>query len=232
MLRSGNSRTGQRQQAPAMADNRRMRLLLIACCLLFTLPLRATAASRESVDRMFSDMGMAHAWDATMMAMKDALDRQFDSAIVDASPTPEQQRRLQASVERLWNLMRSELGWQSLGPEVSQMYAEVFTQEEVDAMLAFYDSEAGRAVLAKTPALAGAAMQDGGDLTHDDVLTPAESAAFDAFMQSPAARSMKAKAALVRQRMSEISRAHRERMRPQMEQIIREMRDPAPGAAR
>ena len=113
---------------------------------------------------------MATAWDANLAAMQQALDQQAHAG--PAAPSAEDQRRFDAMMARLWPLMRSELGWRSLGAEVSQMYADVFTQDEVDAMLAFYVSPEGRAIIAKMPQAVAVAMQGGGDFVHDGVLTP------------------------------------------------------------
>jgi hypothetical protein len=179
----------------------------------------ADAATRESVDTLFVSMQMDNSWDTSMLAMKDALGRQLAHAGADA-PTPPDQQRLGDAMDRAWALMHTELGWQALGAEVGQIYADVFTQDEIDAMNAFYGSRAGRAVMSKAPALMGAMMQERGDLAHNDVPTPEESVAFEAFMHSPAAESMKAKAALVRERLARVTQAHLAHMRPQMEQIM------------
>lgn len=201
-------------------DNAAMRLVLIfAYALLLAMPAGAGAATRESVDTLFASMQMDKSWDAGMLAMKDALGRQFAQARAGA-PTPPDQQRLDAAIDRAWALMRSDLGWPALGAEISQIYADVFTQDEIDAMNAFYGSPTGRAVMSKTPKLIGAMMQERGDLAHNDVLTPEESAAFEAFMHSPAAESMKAKGALVRQRMARVTQAHLAHLRPQMQQIL------------
>ena len=210
-----------------MAENRFMRLLLLFALSAFIAHADpAAAASSESVNAMFSSMGMEKAWDASLAAMESALESQLGARSAGATPSPDQQQRLDTAMAGAWSLMRSELSWQAFGPEVSQIYANVFTQEEIDAMNAFYASPAGRAVMTKAPALVGTMMQGGADLTHNDVLTPEEAAAFDAFMHGPAAQSMKAKAPLVRERMAQISQANRERMRPQMQQIIRDLSEP------
>lgn len=201
-------------------DNAAMRLVLIfAYALLLAMPAGAGAATRESVDTLFASMQMDKSWDASMLVMKDALGRQFAQARAGA-PTPPDQQRLDAAIDRAWALMRSDLGWPALGAEISQIYADVFTQDDIDAMNAFYGSPTGRAVMSKTPELIGAMMQERGDLAHNDVLTPEESAAFEAFMHSPAAESMKAKGALVRQRVARVTQAHLAHLRPQMQQIL------------
>lgn len=207
-----------------MSDNRTMRLLLtFAYALLLTVSTEAGAANRESVDTLFASMQMDKSWDASMLAMKDALGRQLahPDAHADAdAPTAPDQQRLGDAMDRVWALMRAELGWPALGAEISQIYADVFTQDEIDAMNAFYSSPTGRAVMSKAPALMGAMMQGRGDLAHNDVLTPEESAAFEAFMHSPTAESMKAKAGLVRERLARVTQAHLAHMRPQMQQIV------------
>lgn len=202
-------------------------LLLFALSAFITHADPAAAASRESVNAMFSSMGMEKAWDASLAAMESSLQSQLGARSAAPATSPDQQERLDTAMTHAWSLMRSELSWQAFGPEVSQMYADVFTQEEIDAMNGFYASPAGRAVTTKAPALVSAMMQGGADLTHNDVLTPEEASAFDAFMHRPAMQSMKAKAPLVRERMEQISQAHRERMRPQMQQIIRDLSEPA-----
>jgi uncharacterized protein len=218
MLTAGASR------CRGMPDNGTMRFIqILAYALFLAVPAEAGAATRESVDTLFASMQMDKSWDASMLAMKDALGRQLSHAGADA-PTPPDQQRLDDAMKRAWTLMRTELGWSAIGGEISQIYADVFTQDEIDAMNAFYGSPAGRAVMSKAPTLVGAMMQGRGDLTHNDVLTPEEAAAFEAFMHSPAAESMKAKAALVREHLSGVTQAHLTHMRPEMEQIMRGLR--------
>ncbi len=43
--------------------------------------------------------------------------------------------------------------------QVSLIYAEVFTEEELDAMLAFYTSPAGQSMIKKMPQMMGHTMQ-------------------------------------------------------------------------
>ncbi|MGD0201040.1 MAG: DUF2059 domain-containing protein [Bryobacteraceae bacterium] len=56
------------------------------------------------------------------------------------------QDRIQAVIARM-------LSWDKLKPEYVKLYAETFTEEEIDGMLAFYKSPAGRAMLEKMPVL-------------------------------------------------------------------------------
>lgn len=209
------------------------RLLLTACTLLLALSFDATAASRESVDAMFSAMGMGKSWDASLGPVQTAL-LAFADTPSAASLTPAQRHRVERANARLAQLLGSELGWQSLGAEVSQMYADVFSQPEIDAMAAFYGSPAGQSMITKSPALFGKLMEGGADLKPGDVFTRDEIDAFTAFQHSPAGQSMIAKNALAAERMHRISQAHLRRMEPQVKEIMQEITHPAdsePGPA-
>ncbi len=51
------------------------------------------------------------------------------------------------------------MDWDKLKPEYAQLYMETFTQEEVDGLLAFYRSPAGRAMIEKMPLLMNKSLQ-------------------------------------------------------------------------
>jgi hypothetical protein len=216
-------RAGARQP-----DNTGMRLvLLLACPVLFALPLRLEAATRESVDQLFTTLDMRKSWDLGMRAIEDGFDRELAGAPASTPLPQDRQRQRDATLARISNLMRTEMSWEAVGGEIGQIYADVFTQAEIDAMTAFYSAPVGHAVMAKAPALIGALMQGNADLTHNDALTPEESSAVDAFAHSAAAESMRAKSSLVLERLARVSQAHLARMRPQMEKIVRDAQDAA-----
>jgi len=56
------------------------------------------------------------------------------------------QDRIQAVVARM-------LSWEKIKPQYVALYAETFTEDEIDGMLAFYRSPAGRAMREKMPVL-------------------------------------------------------------------------------
>jgi hypothetical protein len=65
--------------------------------------------------------------------------------------TPEQRTKLEAASASIAAAAREQLAKAKLRPLMAQIYAESFTQEEVDGLIAFYGSPAGRAFLAKMP---------------------------------------------------------------------------------
>jgi hypothetical protein len=48
-------------------------------------------------------------------------------------------------------VLRKGLSWERLEPDYVKLYAEAFTIEELDGMLAFYKSPAGKAMISKMP---------------------------------------------------------------------------------
>ena len=55
-------------------------------------------------------------------------------------------------------MLRDELTWAKLEPELASVYAATFTQDEIDGQTAFYRTPAGQALIAKTPELTDRTM--------------------------------------------------------------------------
>jgi hypothetical protein len=218
----------------AIADTARMRrLLLTACALFLALSFDAGAASRQSVDAMFSTLGMDKSWEASMGAAQDALLMLVD-APSEASLTPAQRHRVEQAKARLTRLMATELSWEALEPEVSQAYADVFSQSEIDAMTAFYGSPAARSMMARSPLLFSQLMAGGTDAAGGNTFTRDELDAFAAFRRSPAGQAVLAKSPLVSARLQQISQARMSRVQSQVTALVPEITHPAdsePGAA-
>jgi uncharacterized protein len=67
--------------------------------------------------------------------------------------TPEIQASLSDFQKTVTATMEPQIGWQAIEPEYVKRYADTFTDEELDAMVAFYKSPAGAAVVDKMPIL-------------------------------------------------------------------------------
>jgi hypothetical protein len=61
--------------------------------------------------------------------------------------------------QRIVALMTDEMSWARYEPLLFNVYRQSFTQSEVDGMLTFYRSDAGRAVIAKMPTVMQNTMQ-------------------------------------------------------------------------
>ncbi len=67
------------------------------------------------------------------------------------NPTLQQKNRMTAALDKIAKLSRERV--QKLRPELIKAYSETFTDEEIDGMLAFYETAGGKATVTKIPAI-------------------------------------------------------------------------------
>ncbi len=63
------------------------------------------------------------------------------------------QKAIQEFSTKVLSLMRDNFGWEKMKPTYIDLYADAYTEEEIDGILAFYRSPVGQSMLAKTPEL-------------------------------------------------------------------------------
>ncbi|MES2098699.1 MAG: DUF2059 domain-containing protein [Pseudomonadota bacterium] len=76
------------------------------------------------------------------------------------TPNAEQQRILDAMPGQLAQVFREEMTWAKLRPIYVRVYQETFTQEEVNAITAFYKTPAGAASIDKMPVVMQKSMTE------------------------------------------------------------------------
>jgi uncharacterized protein len=69
------------------------------------------------------------------------------------SATPAQRSQAQERQARILDLLKARMSWDKLRPQYVKVYSETFSDQEIDGMLAFYQSPAGRAMVQKMPML-------------------------------------------------------------------------------
>ena len=94
--------------------------------------------SRKLVDNMTGQMDEM---------MKNAMQQALQGQTV----TPKQQKIIDDMQGKTVAVLKEELNWESLEPLYIQIYSESFSQEEIDGMLAFYETPAGQALIKKMP---------------------------------------------------------------------------------
>jgi uncharacterized protein len=117
--------------------------------------------------------GAAWADDASRMAKAQELlqvakmDQGFKQMLDRAQATIKAQTTRQATApadkaaieEKISPILSQQLNWDQLKPQYVKIYADTYTEEELDAILAFYKSPAGQAWFAKSPAVGEKARQ-------------------------------------------------------------------------
>jgi hypothetical protein len=103
------------------------------------------------------------------MRMENMLDQMLNSiqrqvvAVAQMSPdvekmTPEQKKLTQQFVNQSMKIVSDSVGWTSLEPEYVKLYADTYSEEEIDGILAFYKSPVGQKMLEMTPKLSAGGM--------------------------------------------------------------------------
>jgi uncharacterized protein len=73
--------------------------------------------------------------------------------IFGTSIPPERQKDMDALQDKLHALLTRTLTWGKLEPSFVKLYADAFTDEELDGLLAFYKSSARQAMITRMPGL-------------------------------------------------------------------------------
>jgi uncharacterized protein len=89
---------------------------------------------------------------ATMNQVFDQM-KSLAASQLPPNATPEQRAKAQKLQTSILDLVKARMSWDKLRPQYVKLYGETFSDEEIDGMLAFYQSPAGRAMLEKMPVL-------------------------------------------------------------------------------
>jgi hypothetical protein len=73
--------------------------------------------------------------------------------------TPEQKTTLSHFQEQVFNLVETQMSWKALEPQYTDLYEQTYTEDELDAIIAFYKSPAGASMISKTPELTTRSME-------------------------------------------------------------------------
>ena len=101
--------------------------------------------------------------EANLKQSLELISKQMKSGVVQqitGVKLPEDQQKrvdeLQAKVEQL---VYSAIEWEKLKPDFVKLYADAFTEEQLDDILTFYRSPSGQAMIGKMPELMPKAME-------------------------------------------------------------------------
>jgi uncharacterized protein len=112
---------------------------------------QATTPTAASVEALLEVTKVEATLDAAYAAMEPMMRQMMRNSPQRQGMSAEQLRMLDALPSRVAALLREEFAFAQFKPHYISLYQEVFTQDEVDAQLAFYRSPAGQAVISKTP---------------------------------------------------------------------------------
>jgi uncharacterized protein len=116
-------------------------------------------ATEESVRKLLEVSESRKMLENVWQHVDASMDATMTQLLGDRKLTPEEQQRMQEVRTKLTAIMREELSWEFMEAMMMDVYTKTFSQEEVDGMLAFYASPAGRSVITKMPIAMERSMQ-------------------------------------------------------------------------
>ena len=124
-----------------------------------TPPASDSRPSEASVRELFRTMNTRSIIDTARAQMNSSSNATLGQALANR-PLNEQQRQiLRDEHEQIMALLGGALDWNTLEPEMIDVYRNHFTQQEIDQLLQFYRSPTGQMVVAKLPGATQEMMQ-------------------------------------------------------------------------
>lgn len=122
-------------------------LALLASCAAFAQATRP--ASPASVEKLLeiTEAGQMH------QASVQEMTRMIDQTTRQTLPRipPARQAKFRQTMAQLDAIVREEMNWEKTKPQYIRIYTETFTQQEVDDLMAFYQTPSGRSFIKKQP---------------------------------------------------------------------------------
>lgn len=138
-----------------------MNRLAVLLVLALTLPLTASADDASHRAKAEQLINLLHT-DRMVKMNTDGLKKQLTDAanqVVGPSPTPAGQAQLSDFEKNASQMIDTQVGWTAMEPAFIDIYSKNYTEEELDAILAFYKTPAGAALLEKSPTVNDQATQ-------------------------------------------------------------------------
>jgi uncharacterized protein len=124
---------------------------ILLASLVFVSLAHSAAPSPDSVEKLLVDARVEKLLDAMLASVDQSMRQSMVATMQGRQLSPEQQRVIDEAPAKFAQVLREEMTWDKMRPIYVQIYQESFTQEEVDGLIAFYESPAGVAFVEKMP---------------------------------------------------------------------------------
>lgn len=141
-----------------------MKRHLAAACLVFVTPLALAAPpSTDSVERLLTVTHTEQLLDNNMRNLDAAVRRSLAQSLQGQKLTVQGKQIVDAFAIKFVATVRDEITWDKVKPIYVRLYADTFSQKEIDGLLAFYTTPVGQSFIEKMPIVSAkstAAMQE------------------------------------------------------------------------
>ena len=123
--------------------------------------------TEESVKQLLDIQNTRNLVDGAMGQIESSMQASMKQWFAGRQPTPDQQKILDDMRLKTVSIFKEQMNWEKIQPMLIDIYQRSFTQEEVNGLISFYNSEAGKAAMAKMPTVNENSMK-----AIQDLITP------------------------------------------------------------
>jgi uncharacterized protein len=142
-------------------------LLLLAVCSLPSFVRADDASKMAKIHEFFKVAKLDQLSTQTMERISDQVKSGMVQQMVGIKLTAEQQQQADDMNDKVMKILSGALSWDSLEPEYAKIYADAYTEQQIDDLLAFYKSPTGQVMVEKTPIL----IQEASAITRQHMAT-------------------------------------------------------------
>ena len=140
--------------------------VLLAGILLVFSPALARADEQSKNAKIEEMLQLTHA-ERMIAQVLDQMNNVITSQLAKTDVPAKDRQAQEEMQQKMMKMLANRLSWEKAKPAFIQIYAETFTESDIDGILAFYKSPAGQAMLDKMPQLVQKSMAVGQQLIGD-----------------------------------------------------------------
>ena len=123
--------------------------LLLLAVLTLSLSTPAAPPSDESINQLLQLTKVDRQMDSVLAQMEAGMRASLQQATKGKLLSAEEQAIVDRQQAKITAVMKEELGWNKMKDQYVQVYREMFSQEEIDGLIAFYQTPVGQSFVSK-----------------------------------------------------------------------------------
>lgn len=108
-------------------------------------------ASEDSIRELLAITGVRKMNESVLAQMESESQNSMNQFIAEHPNFTKHKKILEEDYRKRSDIMRNAVGWETLEPIAIEIYQRSFTEKELQGMLDFYKSDAGKAIIYKMP---------------------------------------------------------------------------------
>ena len=127
------------------------RLLILLLAVFFSVPAFATPAQDASIEKLLILTEAQKLNYSAIADSDDIIETTLKPILQLDNMTAEKKKMAESFLNKYKNIVKEEFSWKKMMPDYIRIYRETFTEEELQSLIAFYESPTGKMFIRKMP---------------------------------------------------------------------------------